>query len=183
MSTLIKRGKGEISYDGCFKNHRDERVSVSVEELVPQDHFLRAIEATISFDFIEEKLRPYYCENNGRPSIHPIVLFKMMFIGYFTAFVLSVNWKRRLKRILPTVGFRVFSIGYYSDHSTISWNRRTRFIHTNIFEEIFDEIVRQATEHRMVGGRALMTDSTHIKANANKNKFVHKYKKKKQSFI
>lgn len=43
MSTLIKRGKGEIFYDGCFKNHRDERVSVSVEELVPQDHFLRAL--------------------------------------------------------------------------------------------------------------------------------------------
>ena len=135
VSTLIKRGKGEISYDGCFKNHRDERVSVSVEELVPQDHFLRAIEATISFDFIEEKLRPYYCENNGRPSIHPIVLFKMMFIGYFTAFVLSVNWKRRLKRILPTVGFRVFYRILFH-HSTISWNRRTRFIHTNIFEEI-----------------------------------------------
>ncbi len=36
---------------GALKNHRDERVSVSVEELVPQDHFLRAIEATISFDF------------------------------------------------------------------------------------------------------------------------------------
>ncbi|MEC2852775.1 IS5/IS1182 family transposase, partial [Bacillus cereus] len=54
---------------GALKNHRDERVSVSVEELVPQDHFLRAIEATLSFDFIEEKLRPYYCENNGRPSI------------------------------------------------------------------------------------------------------------------
>ena len=109
-----KKRKRRDFYDGCFKNHRDERVSVSVEELVPQDHFLRAIEATISFDFIEEKLRPYYCENNGRPSIHPIVLFKMMFIGYFTVFVLSVNWKRKLKRILPTVGFRVFSIGYYS---------------------------------------------------------------------
>ncbi|CCW07291.1 MULTISPECIES: hypothetical protein [Bacillus] len=38
---------------GALKNHRDERVSVSVEELVLQDHFLLAIEATISFDFIE----------------------------------------------------------------------------------------------------------------------------------
>ncbi|EEM68654.1 ISBma2, transposase [Bacillus thuringiensis serovar andalousiensis BGSC 4AW1] len=46
--------------------------------MVPQDNFLRAIEVTISFDFIEEELRPYYCENNGRPSIHPIVLFKMI---------------------------------------------------------------------------------------------------------
>ncbi|MFK4480954.1 hypothetical protein ABH947_005196 [Bacillus sp. RC206] len=60
---------------GDLKNHRDERVSVSVEELVLQEYFLRAIKATINFDFIEEKLRPYYCENNGRPSIHPIVGF------------------------------------------------------------------------------------------------------------
>ncbi|EJQ98121.1 hypothetical protein II5_05851 [Bacillus cereus MSX-A1] len=63
---------------GALKHHRDERVSVSVEELVPQDHFLRAIESIISFDFIEEKLHPYYCENNGRPSIHPIILVKMI---------------------------------------------------------------------------------------------------------
>ncbi|GAA3333628.1 hypothetical protein GCM10020331_098410 [Ectobacillus funiculus] len=50
------------------------------------------------------------------------------------------------------------------DHTTISWNRRTRFVHTNIFfEEIFDEIVQQASAHGMVGA-----DSTHIKANANK---------------
>lgn len=52
-----------------FKNHRDERVSVSIEELVLQDYFLRTIEVTIRFDFIEEKLRPYNCENNGRPFI------------------------------------------------------------------------------------------------------------------
>ncbi|EJQ98120.1 hypothetical protein II5_05850 [Bacillus cereus MSX-A1] len=69
-----------------------------------------------------------------------------------------------------------------SDHSTISWNRRTRFIHTNISEEIFDEILRKATEHQMVGERALMTDSTYIKANAIKNKFVYKYKKEKVKF-
>lgn len=65
------------------------------------------------------------------------------------------------------------------DHLTISWNHWTHFLHANIFEEIFDGIVRQATEHRMVGGCALMTDLTHIKANANKNKFIHKIKQEK----
>lgn len=162
---------------GALKNHREERVLVSVEELVPQDHFLRAIEATIDFDFIEEKLRPYYCEDNGRPSIHPITLFKMMFVGYFY----GIRSERQLeKEIRTNVAYRWF-LGFslsdsVPDHSTISWNRRTRFLHTNIFEEIFDEIVRQAADHRMVGGRALMTDSTHIKANANKKKFVRKVK-------
>ncbi|MGY1423851.1 hypothetical protein [Bacillus cereus] len=40
---------------GALKNHRDKRVFVSVENLVLQDHFLRTIEAIISFDFIEKK--------------------------------------------------------------------------------------------------------------------------------
>lgn len=100
---------------GSLKNHRDERVSVSVEELVPQDHFLRAIETTISFDFIEEKLRPYYCKNNGRPSIHPIVLFKMMFIGYFLwySFRATIGKGDQNEYCLPLVS-RFFSIRYNS---------------------------------------------------------------------
>jgi transposase len=53
-------------------------------------------------------------------------------------------------------------------HSTISFNRRTPFFNITIFEDIFDEIVHQATEHKMVGGRILTSASTHIKANLNK---------------
>lgn len=56
------------------------------------------------------------------------------------------------------------------------------FIHTNIFEKIFDEIVSQAKKQRLVRGRALMTSSTHIKVNANKHKFAHKHKKEKPKF-
>lgn len=103
-----------------------------------------------------------------------------MFIGYFY----GIRSERQLeKEIKANIAYRWF-LGFslsdtISDHSAISWNRRTRFLHTNIFEEIFDEIVRQAMEHRMVGGRALMTNSTHVKANANKNKFIKKVKQKR----
>ncbi|MBY6088728.1 IS1182 family transposase, partial [Priestia flexa] len=166
---------------GALKNHRDEQVMVSVEDLVPANHFLRTIEATIDFSFIEEKLLPYYCEDNGRPSIHPITLFKMMFIGYFY----GVRSERQLaKEIQTNVAYRWFLGLSLTDavphHSTISFNRRTRFLDTTIFEDIFDEIVRQAIEHRMVGGRALMTDSTHIKANANKHKYEKQPKKSRR---
>src|SRR5690606_41674632 len=51
------------------------------------------------------------------------------------------------------------------DRSTIS---------CTIFQDIFDEIVLQAINRRMVGGRALLTDSTHLKAHANKRKFEKK---------
>ncbi len=61
-----------------------------------------------------------------------------------------------------------------SAHSTISRNRITRFKDTTIFQDIFDEIVLQAINHDMVGGRVLFTDSTHLKANANKHKYTRK---------
>lgn len=107
----------------------------------------------------------------------------MMFIGYFY----GIRSERQLKKKIKTNSAYHWFLGVslsdtIPDYPTIGWNHRTRFIHTNIFEEIFDEIVRQATEHQMVRGRALVADSTHMKANANKNKFIHKYKKEKAKF-
>ncbi|SFS72631.1 Transposase [Paenibacillus sp. 453mf] len=146
---------------------------VSIEELVPQDHLLRKIDKYIDFSFIDAKVRPLYCENNGRPAIDPVVLFKMTFLGYFY----GIRSERQLEREIQTnLAYRWFlGVGLTNkvpDHSTISWNRRTRFKNTNIFQKIFDEIVLQAIQHRMVGGRVLVTDSTHVKANANKHQFT-----------
>lgn len=145
---------------------------VCLDELVPEDHLLRVIQKHIDFSFIREKVRPYYCEDNGRPSIDPVVLFKMIFIGY----LYGIRSERQLEKEIQTnIAYRWF-LGLsltdrVPDHTTISWNRRTRFKNTDVFQEIFDEIVRLAIQHRMVGGRVLISDSTHLKANANKRKF------------
>ncbi len=146
---------------------------VSIEELVPQDHLLRKVDKYIDFSFIDEKVRPLYCADNGRPAIDPVVLFKMIFLGYFY----GIRSKRQLEREIQTnLAYRWFlGLGLTDkvpDHSTISWNRRTRFKDTEIFQEIFDEIVLQAIQHRMVGRRVLVTDSTHVKANANKHRYT-----------
>ncbi|MBN6185562.1 IS1182 family transposase [Aneurinibacillus sp. BA2021] len=159
-----------------LRSNKDKQVAyefVCIEELVPENHLLRKIEKYIDFSFITEKVRPYYCENNGRPSVDPLVLFKMMFIGY----LYGIRSERQLeKEIQMNIAYRWFlGLGLNDPvphHSTISWNRRTRFKDTTIFQDIFDEIVLQAMNHRMVGGRVLFTDSTHLKANANKKKFT-----------
>lgn len=159
-----------------LRSNKDKQISyemVCIEDLVPQDHLLRKIDQYIDFSFITEKVRPYYCENNGRPSIDPVVLFKMMFIGY----LFGVRSERRLEKEIQTnIAYRWFlglNLGdSVPDHTTISWNRRTRFKDTTVFQDIFDQIVLLAMNHRMVGGRVLMTDSTHLKANANKKKFT-----------
>jgi transposase len=159
-----------------LRSNRDKQQNyelVSIEELVPQDHLLRKIDKYIDFSFIDEKVRPLYCENNGRPAIDPVVLIKMILLGY----CYGIRSERQLEREIQTnVAYRWFlGLGLTDrvpDHTTISWNRRTRFKDTTIFQDIFDEIVLQAISHRMVGGRVLITDSTHVKANANKHKYT-----------
>jgi len=145
---------------------------VSIEELVPSDHLLRKIDKAIDFGFIREKVRSLYCADNGRPAIDPVVLFKMLFIGY----LFGVRSERQLVRdIQVNVAYRWF-LGFsltdrVPDASTISQNRRRRFSESTIYQEIFDEIVVQAMKRKMVDGGVLYSDSTHLKANANKHKF------------
>ena len=53
---------------------------VDTESLVPQDHLLRKIDAAVDFNRLYEMVEPLYSEDNGRPSVDPVVLFKMVLI-------------------------------------------------------------------------------------------------------
>ncbi|CQH83104.1 transposase for IS1668 [Yersinia enterocolitica] len=55
---------------------------VTLEELVPQHHLVRKVDAAIDFEFIRDEVAHLYCHDNGRPAIDPVVLFKMMLPGY-----------------------------------------------------------------------------------------------------
>jgi transposase len=77
---------------------------VSIDELVPDNHLLRLIDKHIDFSFLLTKVRPYYSDDNGRPS-DPLILFKMMFIGYFY----GIRSERQLQReIEVNVAYRWF---------------------------------------------------------------------------
>jgi len=97
----------------------------------------------------------------------------MMLIGY----LYGIRSERQLEQeIIPHAAYRWF-LGLslsdrVPDHSTISWNRNNRFKGTNVFQEIFDEVVRLAIDHQMVAGRILISDSTHVQANANKYNYT-----------
>lgn len=144
---------------------------VTLDELVPADHLLRLIDRHIEFEFIRDVTRPLYCEDNGRPPVDPVLLFKMLFVGY----LFGVRSERQLAReVQVNVAYRWF-LGLsltdkVPDASTFSQNRRRRFDGTDIEQVIFDRIVEQAIEHGLIGGQALYTDSTHLKANANKRR-------------
>lgn len=152
---------------------QQEYETVLIDSLVPKDHILRIIDENIDFSFIYDLTKDLYCENNGRPAIDPELLFRMLFIGY----LFGIRSERQLvKDIEVNVAYRWFLrlnlTDKVPDDSTISQNRRRRFKDNDISQKIFDQIVMKAMELNLVNGKVLYTDSTHIKANANKNKFI-----------
>ena len=144
---------------------------VLLDDLVPQDHILRKIDAAVDFSFIHDLCKDLYSPNIGRPAIEPELLFRMLFLGYLygikseTKLAQEVNENIAFKRFL---GLRLTEKG--PDHATISANRVRRFRDNNIAEKIFDNILQQCINRKLVGGNILYTDSTHIKAKANKHR-------------
>lgn len=145
---------------------------VTLDQLVPADHLLRKIEHSIDFSFIHELTAPLYCADNGRPPLDPTLMFKALFIGY----LFGVRSERQLVReIEVNVAYRWFLrlklADKVFDASTLSQNRRRRYQDETIAQAIFDRIVEQAIRAGLVDGTVLYTDSTHLKANANKGKY------------
>ena len=154
------------------KEKQSEIVFMTMEEMVPQDSLFRKIDKYIDFTFIYEKVKDLYCEDNGRPSVDPVMLFKIVFIQALDGIK---SMRQTCKKIKVDAEYRWFlgiPFGKETPHfSTFSKNYERRFKDSNIFEEIFIEIVKQAIKYHLVDGTTFYTDSTHKKANANKNKF------------
>jgi transposase len=145
---------------------------VTLDELVPPDHLLRKIDAVVDFSFIHDLTAPLYCADNGRPPLDPTLMFKALFVGY----LFGVRSERQLVReIEVNVAYRWFLrlklTDKVFDASTLSQNRRRRYQDETVAQAIFDRIVEQAMRLGLVEGRTLYTDSTHLKASANKNRF------------
>lgn len=152
-----------------IENQQIEMHLITIEDLVPTDHFLRKVNAIIDFSFIYDEVENMYCHNNGRPSIGPAVLIKFLLIG----FLYGINSERRIsEEIQVNMAYRWFLgldiMDKVPDHSTISQNRRRRFNGSDLFRNIFQKIVFLCVEKGLADGRLVFTDSTHIKANASR---------------
>ena len=160
---LRERGKGQqMGYE-----------IVLLEDLVPRDHILRKVEEAVDFSFIHDLCKPLYCEDNGRPAIEPELLFRMLLIGYLYGIKSEVKLAQAVNENIAFKWFLGLKLSEKGpDHATISINRVRRFRDNNIAEEIFNEILRQCIKEGLVGGNILYTDSTHIKAKANKHRKV-----------
>lgn len=144
---------------------------ICIEDIVPQDHLLRKVESLVDFSFIREEVKDLYCEDNGRPSIDPVVLFKLVFLNY----LYGLNSMRRtIREAEVNMAYRYF-LGYdilepLPHFTTFGKNYERRFKGTDIFEKIFSHILELAFRNNLVDTSEVFIDGTHIKANANTHK-------------
>ncbi len=152
---------------------QDAIILDTIEGLVPQDHDVRKLENCIDWDFIYPLVKHLYSDF-GRPSIDPVVLFKMI----LTNIVFGINSMRKTCReIQVNLAYRWF-LGIAMDeevpnYSTWSQNYIRRYGESDVFNQIFDQILKQALEYGFVDTETVFGDSTHQKANANKNKYTN----------
>ena len=153
-------------------NEQAEIIMYTMEQIVPRDNLFRKIDEYIDFSFIYDEVKDLYSEEKGRPSIDPVVLFKLVFIQAIDGIK---SMRKTCEDIKVNAAYRWFlkiPFGYDTPHfSTFSKNYERRFKGTEIFENIFVNIVEQAIKYKLVDGTVFFTDSTHKKANANKNRY------------
>src|SRR5260221_4447525 len=139
-------------------------INVSLEELVPQDHFYRHLERTLDLSFVREFVQETYAEN-GRPSIDPVVFFKLQLVMFFE----GIRSERQLMRhAADRLSIRWF-LGYdlnepLPDHSSLT-KIRTRY-GIEVFRRFFEAIVDQCQQAGLVWGKELYVDATKVNANA-----------------
>jgi len=160
------------------KDARREAIIVDLEALVPQDHLLRKIEKVMDYDWLYERLDPYYCHDNGRPGTDPVVLIKMVLIQHLFGIP---SLRQTYREIQVNLAYRWF-IGYglldeIPHFATVSYAFCKRFPE-ELAQEIFEHILNKALNNRMVDPGIVFIDGTHIKASANKKKFQKEQVKK-----
>jgi transposase len=129
---------------------------------------LNSLLAEADFDrWIEKRCQRYYeqDEKRGQPSIPPGVYFRMLLVGYFE----GIDSQRGIAwRCADSLSLRQF-LGIplaetTPDPKTLSNTRRR--LPEEVFDEVFQFVLRIAAEKKLLSGKAVGVDSTLLEANA-----------------
>lgn len=145
---------------------------INIEDMIPNNHFLRVIEEHFDWNFIYDEVEKLY-STVGRKSIDPVVLVKIHILKFlFNEDSLRSTYETLKYNIL----YRWF-IGYdlgekVPDHSTYSQNYKRKFckLEHDLLQTVFDKVIDLLIEWKCLDMTAVYIDSTHTKANANKKK-------------
>ena len=152
--------QGPLFYEFCL------------DEAVPDDHLVRKIDAVLDLSWVYAELAPHY-PTLGRPSIDPVLMIRMLIIGY----VFGLRSERFLCReVQVNFAYRWFcKLGIehkIPDHSAFSRARNERFRDSGIFRQVFERVVEACIAADLVGGEGFAVDASLIAADANKQRSI-----------
>src|ERR1700674_2027802 len=155
-----KNDQGQLFYSFCL------------DEVVPDDHLVREIAAVLDLSWVHAELAPFY-PKIGRPSIDPVLMIRLLIIGY----VFGIRSERLLCReVKVNMAYRWFcglSIeDNIPDHSAFSRVRNERFRDSDIFRRVFERVVEACIAADLVGGEGFAVDASLIVADANKQRSI-----------
>jgi len=144
---------------------------ISLDQLVPEDHLLRKIDKYVDFSFIYDLVEDKYSPDFGRPSLDPVTLIKLPLIQCMFGIK---SMRQTMKEIEVNVAYRWFlGLDFFDDvphFSTFGKNYKRRFEGTDLFEQIFTQILLQCMKQGLVDTSTFYVDATHVKAAANSKK-------------
>src|SRR3954447_577860 len=148
-------------------------VNVSLEQLVPADYFYRHLHKSLDLSFVRELVASFYAAG-GRPSIDPIVFFKLQLVMFFE----GIRSERQLVRTAADRLSVRWYLGYdlheeLPDHSSLTRIRDRYGVDT--FRRFFEHIVEQCQRAGLVWGKELYFDGTQVEANADDDQMLHRF--------
>jgi transposase len=160
MMGRLNRDQGQLFY------------SFRLDEVVPDDHLTRGIAAVLDLSWVHAELASCYSPI-GRPSIDPVLMIRMLIIGY----VFAIRSERALCReVQVNLAYRWFCglniEDKVPDHSAFSRARNERFRDSGIFRRVFERVVEACLAADLVGGEGFAVDASLIAADANKQRSI-----------
>src|SRR4051812_2910000 len=160
MMGRLNRDQGQLFYSFCL------------DEVVPADHLVREVAAVLDLSWVHAALAPYYSPL-GRPSIDPVLMIRMLIVGY----VFAIRSERLLCReVKVNLAYRWFcglSIeDKVPDHSAFSRARNERFRDSDLFRQVFERVVEACIAAGLIGGEGFAVDASLIAADANKQRSI-----------
>ena len=146
--------------------------SFRLDEAVPDDHAVRGIAGVLDLSWVHGELAPYY-PKIGRPSIDPVLMIRMLVVGY----AFAIRSERMLCReVQVNLAYRWFcglSIeDKVPDHSAFSRARNERFRDSAIIRQVFERVVEACIAAGLVGGEGFAVDASLIAADTNKQRSI-----------
>jgi transposase len=146
--------------------------SFDLDKVVPPDHLVRQIDGVLDLGWVHKELAAYY-SHTGRPSIDPVLMIRMLIVGY----VFAIRSERRLcAEVQVNLAYRWFcKLGIEDkipDHSVFCRARHERFRESDALRRVFEGVVAMCIAAGLVGGEAFSVDASLIKADVDKKRRV-----------